>query len=166
MTVRIDTAPKLKIQTNGRYEMETMHLMDTEAEEEAALCKAEVSGHDLTGLGNCMDRRKDDLPVGTVCEPCKALAVQWAANRLLKLEAGVRDLVAGAEKLGTMASDCLKNSENHRRQAADAEIEAARYRIGAERKESKTYELEEEAREYRQLLHSVARETGLDVQRL
>ena len=40
MSARIYTTPKLKIETNGRYEMETMHLMDTQADEEKALCGA------------------------------------------------------------------------------------------------------------------------------
>ena len=31
MTARIDTTLKLRIQINGRWEMETMHLMDAEA---------------------------------------------------------------------------------------------------------------------------------------
>ena len=75
MSARIYTTPKLKIETNGRYEMETMHLMDTQADEEKALCGANVPADDLTGVDNYMERRKDGLPVGTVCERCKALAM-------------------------------------------------------------------------------------------
>ena len=80
MSARIYTTPKLKIETNGRYEMETMHLMDTQADEEKALCGANVPADDLTGVDDYMERWKDGLPVGTVCEPCKAHAVRWVEN--------------------------------------------------------------------------------------
>ena len=43
MKAGTDTTPKLKIQTNGGYETETMHLMDTDAKVEEALCKSRVS---------------------------------------------------------------------------------------------------------------------------
>ena len=132
--------------------METMHLMDTEAEEEEALCKGRVSVHDLTGVDDYLVRRANSLPLSAICEPCKALAVQWAAYRLLKLEADAGDLLAGAERLAAMASDCLKTAENHRRQVEKAERDGARYRNGAKRRALEAAELEEEASEYRQLI--------------
>ena len=47
---------------------------------------ANVPVNDLTGVDYYLKRRKEDLPVGTVCEPCKTHSVRWAENRLLKLE--------------------------------------------------------------------------------
>ena len=50
MSARIYTTPKLKTEANGRYEMETMHMFDTQADEEKALCGANVHAEDLTGV--------------------------------------------------------------------------------------------------------------------
>ena len=86
MTTRIYTTPKLKTEANERYEMETMHLFDTQADEEKALCGANVPADDLTGVDDYVERRKDGLPVGTVCERCKSPAVRWVESCRLKLE--------------------------------------------------------------------------------
>ena len=67
--------------------METIHPMDTDAEEEKALCGADAPSNDLTGVDHYLKRRRDGLPVGTVCKARKARTVQWAANWLLELDA-------------------------------------------------------------------------------
>ena len=90
MTARIDTTHKLKIQTNVRYEMEAVHLMDTEADEEDAFCKARVSGHDLTGVDDYLDRRGNNLPF----RPSASLA------RLSRASGAARELRASAEASG------------------------------------------------------------------
>ena len=100
MTARIDTTHKLKIQTNVRYEMEAVHLMDTEADEEDAFCKARVSGHDLTGVDDYLDRRGNNLPVRPSASLARLSRASGAAHRLLKLEAGARELRASAEASG------------------------------------------------------------------
>ena len=101
MTAKIYTTPKLKIETNGRYEMKAMHLMDTQADEEKALCGANVPADDLTGVDNYMERRKDGLPVGTVCQDCKALAMPLA-------EAIIEEMAQDLEDEGRLgdAEDC------------------------------------------------------------
>ena len=87
MSATIYTTPKLKIETNGKYEMKTMHLMDTQADEEKALCGANVPADDLTGVDDYMERRKDGLPVGTICELCKPRTVAFAMRLHLELVA-------------------------------------------------------------------------------
>ena len=95
MAAKIYKTPKLKIGTNGRYEMEAMHLMDTQADEEKALCGANVPADDLTGVDNYMERRKDGLPVGTVCQDCKTLAMPIA-------EAIIEDMAQALEDEGRL----------------------------------------------------------------
>ena len=101
MSARIYTTPKLKTEANGRYEMETMHLFDTQADEEKALCGANVPADDLTGVDDYVERRKDGLPVGTVCERCKTLAMPFA-------EAIIEDMAEALEDEGRLgeAEDC------------------------------------------------------------
>ena len=60
-----------------------MHLFDSDARDEEALCKAEVSIHDLNAVQGYLDRRRHGLSVPTVCEPCKVPAVRWAENHRL-----------------------------------------------------------------------------------
>ena len=43
MTEQTDTTTKVKIRIKGRCEVETMHLMDTEAKDKEALCQAKAS---------------------------------------------------------------------------------------------------------------------------
>ena len=165
MAARIETTPKLKIETNGRYEMETMHLMDTEADEEKALRGANVPVHDLTGVDDYLERRKDGLPVGTVCEPCKAPAVRWVESHCLKLEADAGDLRASADRLERMSTNSLANARSRRRRRAEkAEREEARHQSSAERRNMEAAQLEGEADEYRRVANILARETGLEGQ--
>ena len=76
-----------------------MHLFDSDARDEEALCKAEVSIHDLNAVQDYLDRRRHGLSVPTVCEPCKVPAVRWAENHRLKLEADTGVYLAKAENL-------------------------------------------------------------------
>ncbi len=45
-----------------------------------------TSTDDRTGVDYYLERRKDGLPVGTVCEQCKDLAVPVAENLIRDLE--------------------------------------------------------------------------------
>ena len=45
-------------------------------QEEEPLSKGSVSVHDLIDVDGYLCKRMRDLPVPTVCEPCKALAIQ------------------------------------------------------------------------------------------
>ena len=83
----VEATPK----TNRRYEMATMHLFDTEAREEKPLCGAGVPVIDLIGVDYYLERREEGLPVGTVCEDCKAEIVRLVEKRCResKADAGV-----------------------------------------------------------------------------
>lgn len=67
--------------------MDTMHLMDADAREEAAFRKASASIHDLTSVQDYLERRANDLPLSTICDRCKVVAVTWADDYCQKLEA-------------------------------------------------------------------------------
>lgn len=74
--------------------MEKIHIFDTEADEEKALCKVDVPIDDLLDVSEYVERWMDELPVENVCEPCKVPALRWAENRVWKLEAAVREFRA------------------------------------------------------------------------
>ena len=88
MKNRDDWTFELKRQNNGKYETWEQHLFDTDAREEEALCGVDTSADDRIGVDYYVDSRKNGLPVGTVCEGCKALAVPYAVNLIRDLEAG------------------------------------------------------------------------------
>ena len=90
MKPRNDLDYKMIPRTCRRYEVIEMHLFDDEAADETPLCGAGVSVHDLISVDYYLDRRKDGLPVGTVCDGCKALMVPFAVNLSLDLEADGR----------------------------------------------------------------------------
>ena len=69
------------------HEEETMHLFDAETREEEALCGAETSVDDRISLQYYLERRLDDLAVGTVCELCKPRTVAFAMRLHLELVA-------------------------------------------------------------------------------
>ncbi len=152
MIARVETKPKR--QTYRRYEMETMHLFDTHADEEKALCGDDVPVHARQGVDEYLERRKDGLPVGNVCEPCKVHAVRLAENRILKLEADAEELRVGADELERMAAGSP---------ADGAERVLARYRNSASGRRSEADGFEDEARELRRLVERLKRETGLNV---
>ena len=150
MIARVET--KTKLHTYRRYEMETMHIFDTQAKEEQAFCGTDVPTTDLTGVDEYLGRRRDGFPVGNVCEPCKVHGVRWAENRILKLETDAGELRVGANELERMAA------------GRQVEGDAARYRNSAERRRSEAGELEEEALERLRLVERLKAEIGLDVQ--
>ena len=62
--------------------MET-HLFDANAHVERALGGEETSANDRMSVDYYLERRKDGLEVGTVCERCKALAAPFAMSLAL-----------------------------------------------------------------------------------
>lgn len=75
MNTPTDTTIKLKMDINRRREVDEMHLMDAEAEDEA-FCKVDVSVHDLTGVQDYADRRPCDSDSlrdvqGSRCSVCR-----------------------------------------------------------------------------------------------
>ena len=138
--------------------METRHLFDAQADEEKALCGANVPADDLTGVDYYRKRRKDGLPVGTVCEPCKAPAVRWAVIRCPKPEADAGEFRAGADRLERMATNGQAKAEYRCRRAEEAE----RCRSSAEWRDLEADRLEDEAEECRRVADVLARETGLE----
>ncbi len=66
--------------------MET-HLFDANANVERALGGEETSANDRMSVDYYLERRKDGLEVGTVCERCKALAAPFAMSLARDLEA-------------------------------------------------------------------------------
>ena len=121
-----------------RSEKETMHLFDTRADEEKALCGADLPAADLTGVDAYGERRDDELPVGNICEPCKVHAVGLVEIRILNLEADSGDLRVRADQLERKASGL---------QPEGAERDRMRYRNCAEGRRSEADELDDEARE-------------------
>ena len=119
----------------------TMHLVSADAAREEPLCKQEVSVHESIDLEERLERRMHDLPVPTVCDRCKALAVSWAANHCRKLEDAANNLRAKAESL--------------------RERDLVRYRSSLEETDLETDQLENEATEYRMLVDRLATEAGL-----
>ena len=129
-----------RLDTNRRYEMTTMHLFDTEAREEKPLWGADVPIIDLIGVDYYLERRAEGLPVGIVCEDCKAELVRLVEKRCreLKADAGV----------------CLAKAERLRKR------DAVRYRKSVEAAEMEADRLLHRAEEYRGLADRLARETG------
>ena len=64
--------------TEGRSELIELHLIDTNAREEKALCGADASVHDLTTVQHYLERREHDLSLPTVCNRCKASVIHFA----------------------------------------------------------------------------------------
>ena len=62
----------------ARKELMEMHLFDTEADEEKALCGEDSSPIELMSVGYYLEERLFGRPVGTVCERCKTLAIPLA----------------------------------------------------------------------------------------
>ena len=62
------------------------HLFEPHAVEEQAHCGEDTSVHYRMSVGSYIERRKDGLDVGTVCERCKALAVPFAMSIARDLE--------------------------------------------------------------------------------
>ena len=57
-----------------------MHLFDTDATEEKALCGANTSADDRRGVNGYLEDRLYGNSVGIVCERCKPLAVPFVLN--------------------------------------------------------------------------------------
>ena len=70
-----------------RREQIEMHLFGAYAVEEKAHCGEETSANDRISVDYYLERRKDGLEVGTVCERCKALAAPFAMSLARDLEA-------------------------------------------------------------------------------
>lgn len=117
-----------------------MHLFDSDARVETALCGAESSVHSRTSLQDYLERRRDDLPVPTTCELCKALAVSRIENRCRQIDADAGDLRAKAERL------------LHR--------DATRYPNSIREAKAEAMSLENEANELRQIADRLAGELG------
>ena len=120
--------------------MNTMHVYDDKAADETPLCRAGVSVHNLVGVKYYLERRAEGLPVGVVCEDCKAELVRLVENRCheLKADAGL----------------CLAKAERLRKR------DAVRYRNSVEAAEMEADRLLHRAEEYRGLADELARETG------
>ena len=69
-----------------RNEVIEMHLSDTEADEEKALCGEDTSDIELIAGVYYLEDRLHGRPVGTVCEGCKVKAVPLALKISRDLE--------------------------------------------------------------------------------
>ena len=85
-----------------------MHLFGTYAVEERALGGEDTSANDRISVYYYLQRRKDGLEVGTVCEACKALAVPFAMNRIQDLEA--QGLLNEAKEYRKLADTLLRET--------------------------------------------------------
>ena len=82
MKNRNDETMKVTLETNRRYEVREMHLFDTDASEEKALCGVDASADDRRGVDGYLEDRLNGVWVGAVCEGCKALAAPFAVKRI------------------------------------------------------------------------------------
>ena len=57
MNDRNDETMKATLETDGRYEVREMHLFDTDAREEKALCRVDTSADELRGVDGYLDDR-------------------------------------------------------------------------------------------------------------
>ena len=78
-----------------------IHLFDQHAREEKALCRNDVSVHDLTTVQGYLESRRVDLSLPTVCNRCKGPAIQFARMRGSALEA--EGMAAEAESYRQLA---------------------------------------------------------------
>ena len=108
MKNRNDETMKVTLETNRRYEVREMHLFDTDASEEKALCGVDASADDRRGVGGYLESRLYGLWVGTICEGCKALAVPFAVNLTRDLEAEGR--LDEAEEYRQLADTLLRET--------------------------------------------------------
>ena len=113
MNVSDDRALKATPETGRRHEIMAcevmkMHLFDTCAVEEKALCGEDTSANDRISVDYYRERRKDGLEVGTVCERCKAMAVPFALNLIQYLEA--EGFLDEAEEYRRLADTLLRET--------------------------------------------------------
>ena len=90
---------KVTPETDLRKEVIELHLFNNDAREEEALCGAKTSAHERIGVDYYLDQRKKGIPVGTVCEWCKALAVPFAESLIRDLDDDGRMDEAGNYRL-------------------------------------------------------------------
>ena len=133
-----DQTFKPKLDTNRRYEVIVMHLLDDQVAGDTPLCVAGVSVHDLISVDYYLERRQDGLPVGNVCDTCKIQAVRWAKERCQTLEAD--------------AGVCLAKARGLR------ERDAMRYRKNVEEAKLDANRLLDKAEEYRLLADTLTGE--------
>ena len=108
MKTRGDETMKATLETNGRYEVREMHLFDTDAREEKALCGVDTSADELRGVDGYLEDRLYGSSVGTVCEGCKALAAPFAVKRIRGMEA--EGLLDEAEEYRQLADTLLRET--------------------------------------------------------
>ena len=108
MKTRDDETMKVTLETNRRYEVGEMHLFDTDAREEKALCGVDTSADDRRGVNGYLEDRLYAVSVGVVCEGCKALAVPFAVNLTRDLEAEGR--LDEAEEYRKLADTLLQET--------------------------------------------------------
>ena len=108
MNDRNDETMKATLETDRRYEVREMHLFDTNAREEKALCGVDTPADELRGLDGYLQDRLHGVPVGTVCERCKSVAAPFAVNRIRDLEA--EGLLDKAEEYRQLADTLLRET--------------------------------------------------------
>ena len=108
MKTRDDKTMKVTLELNRRYEVREMHLFDTDASEEKALCGVDASADDRRGVDGYLEDRLNGVWVGAVCEGCKALAVPFAVNLTRDLEAEGR--LDEAEEYRKLADTLLRET--------------------------------------------------------
>ena len=108
MKNRNDDITKVALETNRRYEVMEMHLFDTDAREEKALCGVDTSADELRGVDGYLDDPLHGFSVGAVCERCKALAVPFAVNLIGDLDA--EGLLGEADEYRQLADTLLRET--------------------------------------------------------
>ena len=102
----------MALETGRGYAVNEQHVFDEDASEERALCGTDSSANDRVSVGYYMERRKDGLPVGSICEPCKAFAPPFALRLSRDLEA--EGMLDEAEEYRRLAETLLKETGHDR----------------------------------------------------
>ncbi|MYD96203.1 MAG: hypothetical protein F4X98_02300 [Gammaproteobacteria bacterium] len=110
MTPEVQGEVETKHETNRRYDMNEMHLVDRNAKQERPLCGGSASDEERMGVVYYIEMRKDGFGdrVGTVCEGCKVPAAQFALKLSQDREAA--GLVAEAEDYHRLARTLLEET--------------------------------------------------------
>lgn len=74
-----------------RNEVMEMHLFDSEAAEEKALCGEDSSSIERMSVGYYLEERLCGRPVGAVCERCKTLAMPLAEDIIEEMAQDLED---------------------------------------------------------------------------
>ena len=78
MTLEVHGGVETNQETNRRYEVNEMHMVNRYATRERPLCGGSASDDERIAVDYHLEERKDNVPVGTVCEGGKVRSIPFA----------------------------------------------------------------------------------------